>query len=432
MTHARFEAFEEPRRRSRTWALLITMAAMLIAAAVWAHRAEIEEVATGFGRVVPAQQTQTVQSLEGGIVREIMVREGERVTPDQILMRIDDTGFSSKVGELSRRRSALEGEVARLTAETRDAQTVTFPNRLVTEAPDVIQSERALFEARREKLATDLRQLSQQKTQRQQELAELDARRRKAIATLDPVQRELSLNRGLLARGNVAQVEVLRLERQVADLQGELQIVTAALPRARAAIEEVDTRTRAAESLARVQSGERLQASRSELAIIEETLKGATDRVTRTTVRAPARGTVNRVTITTLGAVIQPGQTLIEITPDDDTLLVEARIRPKDIAFITLNQPASIKLSAFDFMLYGALPGRVVRIGSDSLKDERGEPFYQVMVKTDRKHLGSAEKPLAIIPGLVGSIDIQTGQRTVLAYLLKPFARARSEALRER
>ncbi|MFM2422639.1 MAG: hypothetical protein RL291_1169 [Pseudomonadota bacterium] len=416
----------------RTWLLLLTILAMLAAGGFWAHWAKIDEVSTGLGRLVPTQQTQVIQSLEGGIVRELAVREGDRVSVDQMLMRIDDTGFSARLGEVSKRRIALEAEIVRLTAESEGLATLDFPEALKREAPDVVAAESALFASRRQRLANELQQLDQQKTQRQQELAELDARRRRALATIAPVRTELQLNRGLLARGNVAQVEVLRLERQLADHEGELAIVNAAIPRARAAIAEVETRAKAAENIARVQAGERLQASRSELSINEETMKGASDRVVRTAVKSPVRGTINRLAVTTIGAVVGPGQTLAEITPLDDAMLFEARIRPKDIPFIRLGQSASIKLSAYDFMVYGALKARVVRIGSDSLKDERGEPFYQVMLEADRATATAPGKQLTLIPGLVGTVDISTGEKTVLDYLIKPFQKARAEALRER
>jgi adhesin transport system membrane fusion protein len=422
-------ALEHSARRT-AWMSLCVVSALIGSAFLWAGLAKVEEVTSGVGKVVPAQQLQVAQSLEGGIVRELSVREGDRVDQDQVLMRIDDTGFASRLGELIQRRAALLAELTRLKAEAAGDADVTFPADLAAAAPTAVESERAAFRVRREKLRQEKQVLEQQLTQRLQEREELEARATKLDAQIAPLQRELDLNRRL--RGNVSEVDILRLERQLAELVGDRKIVAASLPRVEAAAAEARSRVASAESGFAAQVGEKTAAVQSDLAVIEETLKAAQDKVVRTAVRSPVRGVVNKLAVTTLGAVVQPGQALAEIVPIDEALLVEARVRPKDVAFVHAGQRATVKLSAYDYMIYGSLEGKVERVSPDTIKDEKGEPFYQVMVRTLKTHLGSDTSAMPIIPGLVATVDIQTGSKTVLSYIAKPILRARYEAFRER
>jgi membrane fusion protein, adhesin transport system len=417
-------------RFGRTLLALIT--ALVTASIAWAYVAELDEVTTGVGRVIPTQQMQTAQSLEGGIVRELLVKEGETVEKDQVLIRIDDTSFASRLGELTERQAALKAETVRLEAEATGQTTLVFDPAFRTMAPAAVRSETDLFNARAQKLEGELNQLRQQLIQREQERDEVIARQRKIQAELRPLLGELELNQRLASSGNVARVDVLRLQRQVAELQGDARILVSTLPRTDAAINEAKRRIEGAQSNFRTQVAERMSAIRSDLAVVDETIKGAQDRVTRTAVRSPVRGTINKLAVTTIGAVVQPGQPLAEIVPSDDALQIEARVRPKDIAFIRPGQSAAVKFSAYDYVIYGSLIAKVDRISPDTIKDERGEPFYQVIVRTDRNYLGKPEQKLPVIPGLQATVDIQTGTHTVLTYLLKPVLRARQEALRER
>jgi membrane fusion protein, adhesin transport system len=412
--------------------LLLVIASLLGASLAWAAYAVLDEVTTGVGRVIPSQQMQVVQSLEGGIVRDLAVREGDLVDKDQILMRIDDTSFASKLGEIRERQFALKAEITRLDAEAAGKSELSFDDALIAAAPSSVRAERETFNARTQKLSSEISLLRQQIVQREQERDEVSARQRKIEAELKPLRSELALNQQLANAGNVAKVDVLRLQRQVAELDGDSKILASTLPRAVAAIAEANRRIEGAAQTFRTQASERLSSVKSDLAVVEETIKGAQDRVTRAVVRSPVRGTINKLAITTLGAVVQPGQPLAEIVPVDDALRIEARVRPKDIAFIRPGQNASVKVSAYDYVIYGALKGHVDRISPDTIKDERGEPYYQVIVRTDSTHLGTADKKLQIIPGLQVSVDIQTGARTVMNYLLKPVLRAQKEAMRER
>lgn len=424
-------AIEE--RSSRGLTLQIITIGLLMATFLgWAQWATVSEVAIGIGKVIPSRQLQIVQSLEGGIIQQLFIAEGQSVDEGQQLVRIDDTGFASRLGEISKRRSAISAEIARLETEASGAAEIVFDEKLRLEAPAAIVLEGDTFRARRAKLDNEIAVFGQLLSQREQEVNELQARRVKASTTLAPLRRELSLNRGLADRGIVAEVEVLRLERQVAELTGDLKVVEAAMPRAQTAILEAKTRMEGARAAFTSQVRERLAAVQADATVIDESLKGARDRVTRTILRSPVKGVVNKVTVTTLGAVVQPGQSLVEIVPIDDLLLIEAKVRPQDVAFIRPSQAASVKLTAYDYLIYGALTGKVERIGADTITDQRGETFFQVIVRTDRNWLGSAENKLTVIPGMVASVDIQSGQKTVLDYLLKPVLRVRHEALHER
>lgn len=405
---------------------------MVMGVLAWAWWATVAEVTTGTGRVIASRQLQLVQSLEGGIVQQLFVAEGQRVDEGQPLVRIDDTGFASRLGEMAKRRFALSAEIARLETEANGLREITIDPVLRQQAPAAVALELDTFRARQARYDSEQTVLRQQLSQREQELVELEARRVKAESTLKPLQRELSLNRSLAERGAISELEVLRLERQAADLTGDLNVVQAAIPRARTAILESSSRIESARTTFIASVRERLSQVQADAAVMDESIKGASDRVTRTTLKSPVKGVVNKITLTTAGAVVQPGQTLVEIVPIDDTLLIEARVRPQDVAFIRPDQPASVKLTAYDYLIYGVLAGKVERIGADTITDPRGETFYQVIVRTERNWLGHADDRLTVLPGMVASVDIQSGQKTVLDYLLKPLLRVRHEALRER
>ena len=422
----------EERAPRTAWIMISAIALILFVGFVWSNLATIEEVTTGSGKVIPSSQTQVVQALERSVVREILLREGDLVKQDQLLMRLDDTSVLSRLGELRQKRWALLAEIARLEAEAGDKDKIAENPRLEAEAPQAVLSEAQSFRARHRELVQEIAILQQQAVQKEQELQEFEARKAKMQATLKPLMREVELTRKLYERGVVAEVEMLKLDRQAAEMQGDLAIVEQTIPRANAAKSEFARRIENARAVFQSEARERLSKARGELAIVIESIKGALDRVTRTALKAPVHGIVNKLNITTIGAVVQPGQDLIEIVPLDDTLLIEANVRPQDVAFIRPDQDASIKLSAYDYLVYGALEGRVERISADTISDDRGETFYRVIVRTDRSHIRQDKKELPIIPGMVATVDIQTGEKTVFDYLMKPIRRVRNEALRER
>jgi membrane fusion protein, adhesin transport system len=387
--------------------LLVATLAMIVVGLIWAHFAILEEVTRGNGRVVPSRSTQFVQSLEGGIVNEILIREGEIVQQNQALMRINDVKFASELGEVRERRGAMAARVARLEAETQGRSTVSFPDDL---APENTAPELLVFEARARRLSQDLDVLRAQAL--------------RLTETLEILTKEVNLTRNLYKQKVVPEIEMLRLERQSSEMRGQLAETRAKIEHATAAF--------------RSQSEEDLAKSRGDLAVLDETIKSAKDRVRRTELRAPVYGIVNRLNVTTVGSVVQPAANVMEIVPLDDTLLVEGRIRPQDIGFIRPNQDAVVKLTAYDPSVYGSLKGKVERISADAIVDEKeraqekGETFFRVMIRTDKNYLGSAEKQLPIIPGMVTTVEILTGEKSVLDYLLKPARMLREGALRER
>jgi adhesin transport system membrane fusion protein len=419
----------------RTLSLFVRVtAAFLLIGAVWAHFAVLDEVTRGTAKVIPSRQMQVVQSLEGGLVQAIEVREGDLVRAGQVLMRIDDTAFSSQFGEVKERRAALAARVARLEQEAKwDGQAaLALPEGSEPEVARAGASERALFEARLRKLTQDLAILDEQIEQKARERDELGAQGKRLATNKPLLDRELAITRRLFSERVVPEIEMLRLDRQVADLAGQIAVNQVGFVRSEGAIREAQARRQGAIVAFRSTAEEDLTKSRSDLAVIEESIRAAQDRVRRTELRAPVRGIVNKIHVATLGAVVQPGMLLVDVVPLDDTLLVEGQVRPQDIGFIRQDQKAVVKITAYDSSAFGSLQGRVERISADTTVDQRGESFYRVIVRTEKNHLGKEAEPLPIIPGMVAQLEILTGQKSVLSYLLKPARLLRDEALRER
>jgi len=422
----------EARPPRAAWVLVLTVLATLVAGITWSAFAIVDEVTRGSGRVISSQQLQVVQSLEGGIIRAIFAQEGDLVEAGAVLAEIDDTGAAARLGELNQRRLALLAQASRLSAEAEGAATMADLDNFEGELPDAFANELAVFELRQSTLIQELAVLRHQLNQKIQELEELRAGEAKLVATLVPLTREAKLTRDLTTRGIVPEIELLKLERQEIEMRGDLGIIRAAQPRAKIGIEEIRQRITSAMTRYRSTARETLAKTRADLSVIEESLKGAAERVRRSVLRAPVRGVINKFNITTIGAVAQPGQLIAEIVPLDDTLLIEAKIRPQDVAFITVDQEAQIKLTAYDYRKYGSLDGRVTRISADTITEPDGETYYRVILKTDASRLVKDNKNLPIIPGMVATVDILTGNKSVLDYLLNPIARVRYEALRER
>ena len=389
--------------------LLLTGVGLMATFVIWAHFAVLDEVKRGNGRVIPARLVQTIQSLEGGIIEQILVHEGTVVQQGQPLMRINDTKFASEFGEIRERRAAVAARVARLQAEAQGQFRLVFPDELIKSAPQAVETEKSVFETRTRKVAQDIDVLTQQEN--------------RLTENLKLLNREVELTRRLYAQKVVPEIEMIRLEGRASETRGQLA--------------ETQSRIANVKTAFRSQADEDLAKSKGDLAVLDENIKSAQDRVRRTELQAPVYGIVNKINLTTIGAVVQPAANLIEIVPLDDTLLVEGRIRPQDIAFIRPGQDAVVKITAYNFSVYGSLKGKVERISADTIVDEKAdrsekqETFYRVIVRTDKNHLGTAEHPLPIIPGMVTTVEVLTGE-IVLDYLIKPARLLRDEALRER
>ncbi|MGQ7957199.1 HlyD family type I secretion periplasmic adaptor subunit [Pseudomonas sp. SP16.1] len=413
--------------RSTVWAV----SACLLAAVVWAHFAVLEEVTTGEGKAIPSSKVQVIQNLEGGIVSEIFVREGQVVDKGDVLLRLDDTRFLSNRGETEADRLALVARLARLGAEAEGREPV-LPEEVARVAPQLAEDELALYRSRQQRLQSEQRTFGEQLRQKEQELAEFRSKAQQYRSSLGLLQQELNMSQPLVASGAISEVEVLRLRRSVVEVRGSLEATNLAIPRAEAAMSEIKSKMEESELSFRAEAFKELNEVRTELKKITATSVAIQDRVSRTTVASPVRGVIKQLKVNTIGGVVQPGSDMLEIVPLDDSLLIEAKIRPQDVAFLHPGQKAMVKFTAYDYTIYGGLKADLELISADTITDEEGNSFYLIQVRTEKSHLGSEDNPLLIIPGMVATVDIITGEKSVLAYLLKPVLKARSEAMRER
>ncbi|UZA70271.1 HlyD family type I secretion periplasmic adaptor subunit [Pseudomonas viridiflava] len=426
----RSAALADPSSRAMSLTVWIA-AALLLGALLWAGFAVLEEVTTGEGKAIPSSKVQVIQNLEGGIVSDIFVREGQVVDKGDTLLRLDDTRFMSSRSESEVDRLTLTVQVERLAAEA-EGRALTLPAEVTSSAPQVAADEQALYESRQRRLASEQRTLYEQLRQKTQELAEFRSKQEQFRSSLALVQQELDMSAPLVSSGAVSPVEILRLKRNAVELRGSMNANTLAIPRAEAAISEIKSRVQESELAFRADAARELNEKRNDLARISASRIAIDDRMSRTTVVSPVRGIVKTLKVNTIGGVVQPGSDLLEIVPLEDNLLIEAKVRPQDVAFLHPGQKAMVKFSAYDYTLYGGLPARLELIGADTITDDKDNSFYLIQVRTDSNHLGSDSRPLLIIPGMIATVDIITGEKSVLDYLLKPVLKARAEALRER
>ena len=412
-------------------AIIYVVLALFVLFIVWAYFSEIEQVTRGQGKVVPSSQIQIVQNLEGGIISEILVDIGELVKKGQLLLRIDQTRFSSSFQQNRMKYLSLKAKAARLLAEA-NGMAFEIPPVITAEKPAIGTREQELFESRKREFQSNIEILREQITQRNQELKELRSRLTELKRTNALIQKELQLTRPLVDEGAVSEVEVLRLERQASTMLGDIEAIRLSIPRAQSKQQEAQIAVREVKLAFFNKAKAELNEVLAELEGLSATAIALEDRLERTSVRSPVHGTINQLLVSTVGAVIQPGMDLIEIVPLEDTLLVETKIKPADIAFLRPNQEAVVKFTAYDFTIYGGLDARLEHISADSITDERGNSFYLARLRTNKNYLGTEEDPLPIIPGMIASVDILTGKKTILSYLLKPVLRARYMALRER
>lgn len=411
--------------------LLFLMVIFFIVAACWAYTTELDEVTRGEGKIVPSSKTQVIQNLEGGILSEVLVTEGQEVEKGQVLLKIDDTRFASPFRETELKYYELLARSTRLKAESTGSDFIV-PQKVIETSPELAENEKALFKSRQMELNSALRVLKQQAAQRQQELVERRARQKQLQKSYELSHQEMTMSEPLVEAGVMSEVELLRLRRTVNDLHGEMEANKLAIPRIISSLNEVKQKIEEQTLQFKSEAANQFSEVNAELERTKETIVSSQDRVRRTQVRSPVRGTINQLKINTVGGIIQPGMDLLEIVPIEDNLLVEAKIRPADIAFLRPGQEAMIKLTAYDFSIYGGLPAKLERISADTITDDKDESFYLIYLRTDKNYISSSKGMLKIIPGMTASVDILTGKKTVLDYLLKPILKARHEALRER
>ena len=410
--------------------LIYTMLAALLICIIWASMAPLAEITRGMGIVVPSQRLQVVQNLEGGILEEIFVQEGRQVAKGELLMQLDDTRFTSNYRESAVEYYSELAKAARLKAEL-SGQALKFPPELDNHQ-DYIARERDIFEKRSDGLKAQLEIANKQASQSQHELAASEAQLEFLETSLELGEEELELTRPLARQGVVSKVELIQLKQRVNDLDSDKTMTELTLPKLKAAYQESVARKKELTLQFREEVVQELKDTEVRLDQLTESHSALQDKVVRTLIRSPLDGIVKKIHINTIGGVIQPGADLMEIVPVEDNLLIEAQISPKDIGFLREGMKTVVKLTAYDFAIYGGLEGTLEHISADTIKDDKGESFYVVHIRTSETHLGTEKKPLEIIPGMRTNVDIITGEKTLMEYLLKPILKAKQNALTER
>jgi adhesin transport system membrane fusion protein len=411
--------------------LLWMIMAFVVGIIVWAAYAEIDEFTRGQGRVIPSRSVQLVQNLEGGIVAEVFVREGQLVKRGEPVIRLDSIGFSSSLSETKVNQAQLLAKATRLKTE---AEGSNFPEAqlLTLLSKTIVDAEKNLYLARQRENLASSQIIVQQITQKKQELSEIAAKALQLGRSYLLLKEELDLTQPLVAEGAVSQVELLRLKRQANDLRGELEAVKLSTPRIESSLIELEQTLKAQESAFKSQAQSDYNDVNAELSRLQETTQAIIDQVDRRLVKSPVTGTIKQMFVKTLGGVVQPGMDLLEIVPSEDSLLIETKIRPADIAFMHPGQKAMVKFTAYDFSIHGGLKGQVVNISPDTILDKEGESFYLVQIETQASFLGAETGSLPIIPGMTVNVDVLTGKKTVLDYILKPILKTKQLALSER
>jgi len=414
---------------------------------LWAALADVDEVTHAEGQVVASQRTQTIQNLEGGILSELLAYEGQIVAQGDLLARLDNEMAASSYREAVNRALDHHAALIRLQAEL-DNKAPIFPKNaaawlgeamgapigaeIEAQAAQVFRDHAAAWQARAQRKEAELSLLRSQHAQRQQEVQEQTARLRQAKDNLAVVAQQMSLAEPMLKSRNYARMDFLRLQSQAVAFHGEINTIDASLPRLKAAVSEAEQRIAFRETEIAAGITDEINQRRLDLASLRETISAGGDRVTRTELRSPVRGVVRQVFINTVGGVVKPAEPIMDIVPLDGTLLIEARVRPSDVAFLRPGQSAMVKISAYDFSIYGGLQGQLEQISADTIEDKRGESFYQVRVRTDASAIVYQGSTLSIIPGMLATVDVMIGKKTVLDYILKPVLKAKQNALREK
>lgn len=425
-----------------------TLAALFVCFLTWAYFAALDQVTSGEGKVIPSSQVQVIQSLDGGVLEELFVQEGMLVEKGQPIARIDSTRFQSDVNQKKQEADSLRANIIRLRSElssiaVNDAlewrsqikvnkKETTYPQDLIYNLPELVERQQQEYNGRLDSLINQIAIQATQIEQKHQEMAELDSK----IATLEKsfeyANKELTLTRPLALKNIVPEIELLKLERSVNDIQGELRSIKLNKPKLVSSFNETVLKRRETAYVYRTETRAELNKLQSQLSQIREAQVGIQDKVEKALITSSVVGTIKTIHINTLGGVIKPGQALIEIVPTEDKLLIEAKIKPQDIAFLRPGLDAIVKVTAYDFAKYGGLKGKVEHISADTTQDEDGNSFYIIRVRTQSSSIVKKDNTqLPIIPGMMTSVDVITGKRTVLEYILNPVLRAKQTALRE-
>lgn len=418
--------------------ILVTIFALFATFVVWASFAPLDEVTRGFGKIIPSSELQEVASLEAGIVDDFFVTKGERVKKGQLLVRLRDIAASSDLETNRSRYLGLLATMSRLQAEVDQSGTVTFAKEVQDGVPDSVAEELRTFKANKDRMVEQKEVLNRQLDQRKQEVVELTSRISDLKQVIALSRKEKAMIEPLVARGSAPKIELVQLERGIRQQITELNSLKTSAPRARSAIQEAESRMAELKSSALADAQRELSEKTIEVGSLKETLLGLRDRKDQTEITSPVNGIVHDITVSTRGGVVQPGQPIVQIVPEGEPLFVEAKIKPSDIAFLRpkianrVGQSAMVKITAYDFSIYGGLDGELISISPDTITDEKGETFYRVRIQTAQNELVRRGEVLPITTGMEAQVDILTGKKTVMEYLLKPFVKTLNQSLSER
>jgi adhesin transport system membrane fusion protein len=421
------------RRRGHRFAFILSVMvfAFVVIAIAWADNAILDEVTQGQGQVIPSSRIQVIQNLEGGILADVMVQENQIVEKGQILVRIDNISAQTDLRDARSQYLAISATIARLEAEATGKKPV-FPDDVKKQAPQNIAKEMIVYNVNQRQIKSQINVLKIQAQQKRQEIAEKRSRLKQLRENLKLVKKQLAIIEPLVKQGAHSRVDLIKLQREVHDIAGDIPTIRLSIATASSAAKEARNKIVAYAIEAQATAAGDLGPLYVKKDVLFAAINETRDQVKRTEVRAPVRGTVKQMHLTTIGGVIKPGENIMEIVPLDDTLLIEANIRPADIAFLRPGQNAIVKITAYDFAIYGGLNAKVEQISADTIKNEEGESFYRIRLRTAQNALIHKGEKLPIIPGMVASADVLTGKKSVLDYLLKPILRAQQHALRER
>ncbi|WP_321779004.1 HlyD family type I secretion periplasmic adaptor subunit [Sulfurimonas sp.] len=397
----------------------------------WANFALIDEIARGDGEIIPSGENQMIQNLEGGIVEDILVRKGQNVKKGQILLKINNEKSRSSFSSNAIKADAIEARIHRLTAES-SGEKFKVDKELKERIPIFVNNEESLYNINKRQLNSKLNALREQLVQKRQELSEAKTQEKHLKSSTELVTKEVRMTSPMVARGVSSKRDFLKLQREANEIEARYSATKKSIPRLKSAIKEVKSRINETKLVYKSEAKVKLNEAVAELRGLRANSTALKDQVSRTIVRSPMKGIVQELFVHTIGGVIKPGADIIEIVPSDDALLVEVKIKPSDIAFIYFGQKAIVKFSAYDFSIYGGLDGEVVLISADTVTDQKDNVFYTVRIKTDKNFIGDVSKQLKIIPGMTVSVDIITGQKSVLDYILKPILKTKQYTFTER
>lgn len=410
--------------------MLWTIIGLVVFIFTWAGISEIEVLTRGQGQVVPHSETQVVQSLEGGILAELRVEEGDRVEKGQVLARIENVAFASEERGIAAQSVALNIKKLRLNAEVK-GEAFNIPDDMRAQNPKLAANEEDLYRSRREELVNVQAIADEAVTKAEANLREINATINRLSESKRLLSQQLEITRNLVAKNAMPKVEALTQEREYADVQGNLNAAVERKKAVQSDLKTAENQRKEAFNQFRSKALAEMSEVETKLAAIKESLTAAGDKVDRTELRATADGVIKTINQKTVGGVVEPAMKLMEIVPIDDDLKITAKISPADIAFLKVGQDVNVKITAYDPQKFGSLKGTLQRIGADTVEDREGNIFFEIDVVTDRNYLGTRDNPLPIIPGMIADVEVITGKRTILSYMMKPLLRARDRALTE-